>query len=52
MANDKHHRQSIRLQGYDYSQPGVYFVTIVTRDRQCLFGEIVEGAMKLNDAGL
>src|ERR1051326_9491842 len=29
---EKHHRRSIRLRGYDYSQPGAYFVTI------CLYG--------------
>jgi hypothetical protein len=29
----KHHRRSIRLKGYDYTQPGAYFVTIVTHDR-------------------
>lgn len=48
---EKHHRRSIRLRGYDYSQPGVYFVTICVQDRQCLFGEIVESEMRLNDAG-
>jgi REP element-mobilizing transposase RayT len=47
-----HHRRSIRLQGYDYSQAGAYFVTICTQNRQCLFGEIVAGEMRLNDAGL
>ena len=47
----KHHRRSIRLKGYDYSQPGAYFVTIVTWQRECLFGEIVDGVMKLNDFG-
>ncbi len=46
-----HHRRSIRLKRYDYSQPGAYFVTIVTRQRECLFGEIVGGEMKLNDWG-
>lgn len=35
-----HHRHSIRLQGYDYSQEGLYFVTICTHNMQCLFGEI------------
>jgi putative transposase len=40
-----HHRQSIRLQGYDYSQAGVYFVTIVAHQRACLFGEAVNGEM-------
>ena len=47
----KHHRRSIRLKGYDYSQAGAYFVTIVTQDRACLFGEVVGGEMQLNDAG-
>ena len=44
-------RRSIRLQGYDYSQAGAYFVTICTQNRECLFGEIVDGEMRLNDAG-
>jgi putative transposase len=39
------------LGGYDYAQPGAYFVTICTRDRQCLFGHVVNGDMRLNDAG-
>jgi putative transposase len=45
----KRRRRSIRLRGYDYAQAGSYFVTIVTKDRVCLFGEIVE--MRLNDKG-
>ncbi|GBC84584.1 hypothetical protein HRbin11_01015 [bacterium HR11] len=48
---EKHHRRSIRLKGYDYTQPGAYFVTIVTQNRVCLFGEVVDGTMRLNDAG-
>ena len=47
-----HHRKSIRLQGYDYSQAGLYFVTICTQNRLHLFGEITDGAMVLNDAGV
>jgi len=47
----EHHRRSIRLKGYDYTQPGAYFVTLVTQGRECLFGEIVDGVMKLNGAG-
>lgn len=35
-----HHRRSIRLIGYDYSQAGLYFVTICTQSRECLFGDI------------
>jgi len=46
-----HHRRSIRLQGYDYSSAGAYFVTLVTWRRECLFGEIVNGEMVLNDFG-
>jgi REP element-mobilizing transposase RayT len=48
---DKHHRRSIRLSGYDYSQPGAYFVTICAYQRQCLFGEIIDGQMRLNQYG-
>jgi hypothetical protein len=48
---DKHHRRSIRLRGYDYALAGAYFVTMVTQDRACLLGEVVAGAMRLNDAG-
>lgn len=46
-----HHRRSIRLKGYDYSSLGAYFVTIVALQRECLFGEIVDGEMKLNNFG-
>jgi REP element-mobilizing transposase RayT len=47
----KHHRRSIRLKGYDYRSAGAYFVTIVTYQRECVFGEIVNGEMRLNDYG-
>ncbi len=46
-----HHRHSIRLKEYDYSQAGAYFVTIVAWQREMLFGEIVDGEMALNDFG-
>ena len=46
-----HHRRSFRLKGYDYSQAGLYFITICVQDRKCLFGEIVDGIINLNDAG-
>ncbi len=48
---DRHHRRSIRLSGYDYSQPGAYFITICTRERACLFGEVADGEIRLNEAG-
>ena len=52
MSNEKKRRSnSLRLRGYDYSQPGAYFVTTVTHQRACLFGEIENGIMWLNDAG-
>jgi putative transposase len=46
-----HHRRSIRLQGYDYTQSGAYYITIVTYQRQHLFGEVVNGVMHLNELG-
>ena len=46
-----HHRRSIRLKDYDYSQYGAYFVTICAQNRECLFGEIIDGAMVLNKLG-
>jgi REP element-mobilizing transposase RayT len=48
---DKKLRQSIRLKHYDYSQAGAYFVTICTKDKNCLFGEILDGLMILNQFG-
>jgi putative transposase len=47
----KHHRRSIRLKGYDYSTECAYYVTIVTQGRECLFGAIVDGEMRLNEYG-
>jgi len=35
------HRKSIRLKNYDYSQSGLYFVTICTQNRECIFGNII-----------
>ncbi len=48
---EKYRRRSIRLKGYDYRTPGAYFVTLCTRDRACLFGEVVDGEMRLNEWG-
>jgi putative transposase len=47
----KHHRRSIRLNDFDYTSEGAYFVTIVTWGRECLFGEIVEKEMYLSRPG-
>lgn len=48
---EKHHRRSIRLRGYDYSQPGAYFITICTKNRVCLFGDVVDGKMVMSPLG-
>jgi REP element-mobilizing transposase RayT len=47
----KHHRQSIRLRGYDYSQAGIYYLTACTSYRECLFGKILGDRMDLAPAG-
>ena len=47
----KHHRRSIRLKGYDYTQAGAYFVTICAQDRDNLFGQITDGEIDLDPAG-
>lgn len=47
----KHHRRSIRLKGYDYTQAGGYYVTIVAWHRELLFGEIVNAEMVLSRYG-
>lgn len=47
----KHHRRSIRLKGYNYSQAGAYYFTIVAQNRLCLFGEVINAEMICNDAG-
>jgi putative transposase len=49
--SDIHHRHSIRLKGYDYSQTGMYFITICVHDKVHLFGEIFNHKMILNSAG-
>jgi REP element-mobilizing transposase RayT len=51
MSGRPDRRRSLRLQGYDYAQAGAYFVTLCTQGRECLFGEIVDGEMRLNPAG-
>lgn len=45
----RHHRRSIRLRGYDYPQPGAYFITICTYERELLFGDVVDGEIRLNE---
>ena len=47
----KLHRHSIRMKGYDYSSVGAYFVTVVTYQRLCVFGDVVDGEIILNQFG-
>ena len=47
-----HYRRSIRLKGYDYSRPGMYFITICCQDRECRFGYIENQTMILNQFGI
>ena len=50
-------RKTVRLQSYDYSSPGTYFVTICTQERKCILSDITVGAIhespavRLTDAG-
>ena len=48
---EMHHRHSIRLEGYDYSLPGAYFVTVCTHKREYLFGNVVNDEMVLREYG-
>ena len=48
---DKHNRRSVRLQGFDYSTPGAYFLTICTKDLRHAFGEVMNGEMHLSAEG-
>ena len=47
----KHHRRSIRLKGYDYTQVGAYFITVCTKNRECVLGDVVNSKIHLNSAG-
>ncbi len=49
---NRHFRKNIRLKGYDYSQAGLYFITICTNNMKCLYGKIIDEEMILNDYGI
>ena len=51
MKTKTYHRRSIRLNGYDYAQNGNYFLTLCTRNRECLFGDLRDGKMYLSNYG-
>jgi len=48
---DIHHRRSIRKKGYDYSDPGVYYITICSHNRERLFGAVEKNCILLNGYG-
>ena len=48
---EKHRRRTIRLQDYDYSQAGAYFITVCTKNRERLFGDVVGETMNLSVVG-
>ncbi len=48
---DRHHRRSIRLSEFDYSQEGAYFVTICVHQWACLLGDVLEGQVRLSEFG-
>lgn len=49
--SDVNERKSIRLNGYDYSKEGMYFITVCVQNRECLFGVIENIEMRLNKIG-
>jgi REP element-mobilizing transposase RayT len=44
-------RRTIRMQSYDYSMNGAYFVTICTHNKRCMFGNVDNGQMLLSPMG-
>ena len=51
LYKDKYRIKSTRLKHFDYSSNGAYFVTICTKNRECVFGNVINGEMKLSDRG-
>jgi REP element-mobilizing transposase RayT len=52
LTNQLTKRQYCRLTNFDYSKAGAYFVTICSKDRKCLFGDIIDFRPHLNDLGV
>ena len=50
--NNKYRIESARLQNWDYGSPGLYFITVCTKNREHFFGEIESDRMILNELGL
>jgi len=50
-TNELPKRNILRLEGFDYSTSGAYYVTMCTHQKQHLFGRIADGKMYLNALG-
>ena len=48
---DNPRRRSMRLRGFNYAQPGAYFITVSTHNRVCLLGDVLDDKMHLSEAG-
>jgi len=51
LFKDKYRIESARLKGFNYSRNGYYFVTICTRDKECVLGDVLDGEMSLSPIG-
>jgi len=51
LFQNKYRIKSSRLEGYDYSREGAYFITICTKDKKCWFGGVVDGKIVLSNEG-
>ena len=47
--HNKYRIESNRLRGWDYSNPGAYFITLCTQNRECVLEKITNGKMMLSD---
>jgi putative transposase len=51
MSDTNFRHKSVRIRGYDYSQPGAYFITICTSQKKMVFGEVTQGIIHLSKLG-
>ena len=51
LFRNRYRVESTRLRGWDYAQPGLYFVTICTRDKYPWFGQVLDGNLRLSAVG-
>ncbi len=51
LYKNKYRIETTRLKGWDYSSPGYYFVTICTRKKECVLGEVIDGKVCLTEIG-